>query len=720
MRFSKAAIGLAAAAVIAAAVGCAKRGRPGQLDGEGASFVALEVKADQVRHEAEPDSDLARRTTLIDFSVCVQDVALLKPIIGQDFELRGGPEPLALRSDSQGCLRWRERFAYDPGESAFYARHERQLVGQAPQIGALTLVLAVNPWLDGADAVVDVIKHGFPGSEGQAMVAGDSLSRVTASSLSRQFLGHDFSRYAVSPDLSLTVAHRFRVQITPKVLAREASGGLKEAAIRGHYRLITVLAGGQEGDPVTADNVIAEDSCQAPLVAGMLTCDLTYAYPDLIRSLWRTRLFVELMPVDSAGAPLKGFAPSAFTGYVVPAKEGTVMLVPTDEDVQLAARSVGARAVPAGDGLTPLQRLRRSGRIRFAEVAQFPDRPRESITPTRASFALFLHDGKTARAQILKYICILAYGDRSERSSLGLLDRVNPPKDGLRMKGESDYDYCRRVPEAAVRFTLQDFVEKLRDPRPRSPKSNMYAPLTFSVDVSQGLDESASDSWGWNLSANANATGGAGLPGGLGLPGSEQSPFNLGASLSVGAGLSRAYTRTRSLALGQHASASAGRNLMVEHRSFEINADVRRCALFDARLGARFKPIQVCAPNVEARRFRENYFLLAQNWNWSDSPFMDIVEGGGALRFFVRGENRLADFARVVGNPDLAIVIGQSVTPIRQLLAINEALLNFSPDQGVPGAYDAYMSTWYSPGQDCRTRWLPDWLQPACHNELPK
>jgi hypothetical protein len=714
MRFSKAAIGLAAA-MIAVAAGCAKRGRPGQFDGEGATFERQKISATQVVPVQDSDSDLERRQTLITFQVCVQDAALQRPIIGQGFELQGGPAPQSFVTDAQGCGRWTERFEYAPAETSAYLRYDRELVGQPPQSGSLTLSLAINPWLRDPSAVVDLLYDPYPGHEGQAL-SGDGRSRVVVTALTRQFLGHDFARYSVTPDLQLTVAHRFRVQLSPRVLARDSHGGLEESSIRGRYRLLTVLASGHDGDPLTADSVIAADTCYAQLNGGDLVCDLTYAYPQLVLSVWRQRLFVELAPVNADNQPLPGFAPSAFAGYVIPAQGGEVKLLPTDEDVRAAARATTVRALPLSAPRPALERLRRGGYVRYAELEQFPAQPKEAITPSRATLARFMHDGRTGRGQVLNYMCGLAYS-RKQPSHPGLLSRLNPPKDGSRLEGESDFDWCRRQPEAVLRFSLQDYVETLRSPRPLSPQSNMYASLSFSANVSRSLDEASTDAWGWNIYGDAHVSAGANH-----FPNGERSPFNLGAAASLGGGLSRAYTRSRSLTAGRSSGISSTRNLMVEHRSFEIDADVRRCVLFDARYGAMFKPIQICDAGVEARRFRENYYFIAQTWNYGDSPYVDVQEAGTALRFFIRGERRMEDFLRMAGNPQLEIVVGQEIAPVRELIGANGGvLLKASADQALPGVYDAYMSSWQPPGQDCKgARWLPDFLQLGCKAEMPQ
>jgi hypothetical protein len=681
-----------ATAILIAGTGCGRRQHSSGALGSNATFVVEKVEATQVESSQDFDAMNHPVSKLVTLRGCVKDIALLRPIIGQRFTVENGTSRFELTSDPSGCLTWPEThpFIYEDR----FVRETRVIRGQAPQVGSQTVELAMNLYENNPSKILDLRYAQLPADMSGALRTAEELEderpSVALTSLSLQFLGHDYGRYAIDRDLKLTVAHRYRVQLSPRI-RRRSSGEHKFALdnpLAGPYRITLALASGTDDEPVTADNLIAITRVDVQMRAGDLTADATFAYPQIQLATWRQRLVVSVIPLQSA----ESFAQATFVGRVEPMHGGEVKLVPSAERIDLesllaqSAAASGSVKVGGDQGkeLTPLQRLRASGTIRFAEVSALPAHPQNKSTPERREMEEFLQDGQTSRQKILTYICQVVYG--KTQTPFPYIHLFGPPKDGSRMKTETDLDYCKRIPEASLRFMLEDFVETMRTPVPQNPGTTGFVSLGFSAGVTQYAENYESQSVGTTNHASVGASAGLEL--------FKKGPFTLGATASIGKDWFSTYSRSRVKSLNRASNASTSRNMLMEHRSFEFEADVRRCVLFDARYNSEFKPVQICSGTVSRKRLRESFYYVAQVWNNSDSPFMDGEESGTGLRFFIRGDARYNAFVELAENPDLELVFARKLPPARELIGINTSI---SLDQAIPGALDAYVSEWSPP-----------------------
>jgi hypothetical protein len=117
----------------------------GDSSGDSATFVIGHVASSFSATENHPKFSIPVARTM-SLTACINDNQYSKSVKNHAFVIQGGESELTQNTDSDGCLNWQERIAFNQLSDAAYLKVDRVLVAKGYQKGQRTLSLAINPW----------------------------------------------------------------------------------------------------------------------------------------------------------------------------------------------------------------------------------------------------------------------------------------------------------------------------------------------------------------------------------------------------------------------------------------------------------------------------------------------------------------------------------------------------------------------------------------------
>ena len=102
---------------------------------------------------------------------------MVQPIVGMEFSIEGGAQPIRQKTGANGCLYWNDSVNFNYLGKEQYIQLERKVVAERPHRGEIVLDLAIDPWKTGGDALVD-LRYGTSqalGSEADSSVSHSKL-----------------------------------------------------------------------------------------------------------------------------------------------------------------------------------------------------------------------------------------------------------------------------------------------------------------------------------------------------------------------------------------------------------------------------------------------------------------------------------------------------------------------------------------------------------------
>jgi len=134
---------------------------------------------------------------------CVQDRFSLQKVLNESFRIDGAEGTPTVMTDSEGCLHWKEKIAYQMGEKNPYRILDRTVVGVGTLAGGLALKLAVDPW---RDQVIDTRFQSIP-------EAPTFVPSVSALNIEYRYVGR---RFEIDRHLQLSQTREYKITLTPR------------------------------------------------------------------------------------------------------------------------------------------------------------------------------------------------------------------------------------------------------------------------------------------------------------------------------------------------------------------------------------------------------------------------------------------------------------------------------------------------------------------------
>lgn len=167
------------------------------------------------------------RARLINYEVCLQDLARLRPISGQSFEIQ--EVKLTRTSDARGCVSWSEKLEFNYLASSTSLRLERHLTAKGLARGTVTVAFGVNPWSHGESAlqqIVDLDKASVKDLLTDATEVRQHLRGQNQEETASSQLWLEDARLVVTDDRLVPGGFQITHQIVgaPRLILRKASG----------------------------------------------------------------------------------------------------------------------------------------------------------------------------------------------------------------------------------------------------------------------------------------------------------------------------------------------------------------------------------------------------------------------------------------------------------------------------------------------------------------
>lgn len=296
------ALGLAGALATA----CSKHtaGGPDQ-----STFLVTPVIARSVQTAATDPAYNLPSSKVFQVKACVQDMGLLKPVIGLSFHVKGvnqSQTELAVRSDADGCLYWNDSVQFNYLGKEQYIPMERTITADAPHRGEVTLHLAVDPWKDSSDSLVD-LRYGSVQALAMADQSQGSQSKLFVQDLGVHLFNQQFSGNSLTVQAQLNLRPQFQ---------RQGDGGLLklESLSQGSLQLDLYL--------IEKTRVSQEKSLQQSFILAKQTLDV-----QVLNGLGETNTSLTLGHVPSPYSQFEiAFRLSPRQSPDFQADEGTVAL----------------------------------------------------------------------------------------------------------------------------------------------------------------------------------------------------------------------------------------------------------------------------------------------------------------------------------------------------------------------------------------------------------
>lgn len=256
---------ISSAALLATA--CAKKSAPADA-ASNATFIALPVvQNDSQVIASDPVSKLP---TLKQFEVkvCVQDIGMLQPIISQNFRVQGEGIDSELKTDSNGCLFWKDSVQFNYLGNEQYIQLSRKVVAERPHRGEVDLNLAIDPWKSGSDALVDLRFSHVDSMTAQkiALTRQSAESNLVIQTLNTRFYNQQYSKDGLIVSSQISFSPKF---------SRTGLGGtqIQETMTDGPIHLdLTLVEKPRVGDSGPM-HVLGTQSVDATVVSGSVSAN---------------------------------------------------------------------------------------------------------------------------------------------------------------------------------------------------------------------------------------------------------------------------------------------------------------------------------------------------------------------------------------------------------------------------------------------------------------
>lgn len=240
------------------------------------------------------------------FRACIKDIAKLQPIVSQAFVVHGADKSQELVTDPTGCVNWTEDVAFDGLQAETYIQSEHWIEGAGgPYRGKRHLPLAVDPWLTGEDALMDLrqgskiapkLAHGGTFAEALRMARlsepQDSGSQVVLPSITLQSNDLRYNGDSATLDLELV--------LKPTLSRKTLSGTVVQEPIHsGAFRLSMTLV---ERNPDRAKDqliILAENTLSVSLENDLISVAAPLQLKQKPLGTSILELAFELVPVDA-------------------------------------------------------------------------------------------------------------------------------------------------------------------------------------------------------------------------------------------------------------------------------------------------------------------------------------------------------------------------------------------------------------------------------------
>lgn len=288
--------------------------------------------------------DAQQKPNQKDFKVqaCIKDKALQSVVQELPFKVIADGNEIVKTTDVTGCIIWDEQIRYDALSNEAELLVVRKIQALKGHAGSISIELALNPWAtedgmkvtdlryDGAlrakstsDAVtynmVQFQSSGGPqisafsmevnvGQVNAAIASNGRTSkkapetRMRLDSIQMQFLGHDYSAYEMTPTLTLKVAHKYRIRISPLFIRENFNGKqifetIASGQIKFHMAIFRDTIKPKDGVKYFLNEVLATSEFTGEMVDGFMVADVTLKFQDLAPLTGRTILLLGSSPV---------------------------------------------------------------------------------------------------------------------------------------------------------------------------------------------------------------------------------------------------------------------------------------------------------------------------------------------------------------------------------------------------------------------------------------
>lgn len=643
---------------------------------------------------------------MFNLEACIKDPSGAAVQVNLPFSIGDGSgNEINKSTDLRGCLTWSETHEFSYLADETYFKFRREINGKSIYKGAVYVQVAFDPWADGGGTVLDLRYNDVPENakikeigklsvKGAKAVTGQRPDlRVNLKSASFEFLGLDYGNYEISPFLGLTVAHKYRVKLSPSIIRKTLSKTTNPETLNtGRMKAYLVIL--KEDSNLTTQfdlkNVITTTELTGDMSYGDLMADVVVKFERVSDITSRTIGLVTLVPLDE----LQDLGEVSFVGSLKPGVLTGLNLIPASMNArELAVKFQQAKARQIKSTVKPAQLFAKTSGLK----------PMEMSTVRAFSFMGVMWEDVDMKAYSESFLNgILSEGDLGYfKQALCLKVYGQDPRLGSLAAN------CQNNPDFYIQFGKRSFVESLNSKVPR--KVGLTTLESFSMASSISKTEAYATSKGYNDSLRA----GLGLSLGLdlnasGLPGmklgsipyapedpndhsswvsGDVSPIkgSIGAKFSIGRDWFITRSKSSGTSQGTTATASRGFTVSAEGNSFEIDANTRNCVFAQPHTehtkllkvvreklaGANLDGVYYCSSAVKREKRVETFYLVGQQVGNAGSPFSDSAANTETpWRMFMRGRASLALFAALVSNSDVELVL--------EKLPTNEFLSEFT------------------------------------------
>lgn len=666
MTFSKnsLAVKLMLAAALLISAGCSTESNkakdvgfnePNRFPGEGNFRVDALTAKSTINAEYNDYAILTKKT--FNLEACIKDPLYAAVQAALAFAIvDGAGNERVLYTDSRGCLNWSETHSFKFFADETYIKMKRRVESRNFYKGYALVEVYLNPWLDGAAAVLDPRYNELPLNApvvemSNLSMKGQELSpsglrnvQVNLKSVAFDFLGQDFKNYEVSPMLGLQIAQKYNFRISPSILRKTISKlVVPEVLNTGSMKAILVLL---KEDPnmttqFTAKNVVSSTEFEGKLIAGDLVGEVSIKSSRIADLTSRTLALITLVPKSN----LDGFPKVSFIGPVAPGTLKAVNLIPSDKDAtSLHQASVDEEKVIKEQKVKPLEI--------FAKASGF-----KPLSTRMQSYAGLLDE--VTQKQDLSLISRYSFSRLQFKTDLCREVLGSNPKLARLM------DDCRVIPLNFLDVGVRTFAEKILS---AAPEVDLKATTidTFKMVSSNSASVTDSTSLGYNLKAGLN--GSVNLTGGLskewvpkdttyfGHAASGKSGASLGFNFSVGGEF--AHSRVVKNDRLESVSSTREQSVRAESLTLKFDAEVRHCLLIkpSSRLRQFLTEDEFnelgryrCLAQTQKENRKEVYYLLTSSTGVDGSPITDNASWTSTpWRMLIRGTHMRNMFEELV------------------------------------------------------------------------
>jgi hypothetical protein len=568
-------------------------------------------------------------------------------------------------------------------------------------------------------------------------IAGNAPNGITPTIFVNNF-SLEFQRndYQIDNFLSLTILHKMRLTVSPKVVyfnpdGTEASGQSEYALPPGKYRLLLVLLDGNKNEPDLNKRYLSASEATADLTEGELIADLTmnFGYDSLWARSAMTEIAIQIIPVTPATGTNQLAVPT-YSGALQPG-DGTA--APTLLRTTYTAADVIASASIAQAEKKKQLVMPASGADLFASSFNMVNLNTNKefqriLSVSQADIDKLVAD-PTSQAYLASKLCNYFYFPRYQAK------KNAPPPAGLLAA-------CLKKPLSKLLFSERVFVTKVTNPDIAHDVATVgmtvNAGLSLSANLSNSTTSGNSDTKskatsltttkGISMSDSAWASGSVSADGGFNL-------FGTGVKASASAGVTKTVSSNTSIDVsstwsdskaqyvsndttsgtGQSNSLSIGisKTLTINAMQIEFEAKTRKCfviqsqeRLADMAAGIRVPnnkpngeyeykpsiPLYVCASSETVENQSEDFYYIAEDSGNTTAFHSSMDNDQTPLSLLIRGKDRFDAFTRAMSDSSKQIMLKQLSTEVPVLnessIVIRQAFSQYL-NQDFPGMLTA-------------------------------